>query len=267
VVALDWPEVDFTRPESLRGLVAEVKPQVIYNAAAYTAVDKAEDESETARLINTVAPGVLAEEAQKIGAVMIHISTDYVFDGMKGEPYLETDAPHPLSVYAQTKLDGDLAVQQAGEAWLVFRTSWVYSTRRDSFVSKVLEWSRKNTVLRVVDDQVAGPTWARALAEITALVLARGGSHPAGWVAERRGIYHLAGSGWCSRLDWAREILQYDPQPELRKAAELVPARTSDFPSPAARPLFSALDCSKFERTFDLRLPDWRHALRLAMEQ
>ena len=265
VLAVDYPEIDLSHPEKLAGFVAEAAPQVIFNAAAYTAVDRAESEPDLPRLINAVTPGELAAAARKARAVLIHISTDYVFDGTKGKPYLEDDLPHPLSVYGQTKLEGDLAVAAGGGAALVLRTSWVYSTRRDSFVSKVLEWSRKNSELRVVDDQVSGPTWARMLAQASALLLARAGSDPYAWLAERAGVYHLAGWGWCSRLEWAEEILKLDPQPELRTARDVQAAKTAEFPSPAQRPLFSPLDCSKFERTFGLRLPDWKESLRLAM--
>lgn len=265
VIALDYPEVDFTRPESLRSLVAGVNPQVVYNAAAYTAVDRAESEAETARLINAVSPGVLAEAARAARAVMIHTSTDYVFDGTKGSPYLESDAPNPLNVYGQTKLDGERAVEQAGGAYLTLRTSMVYSSRRDSFVAKVLQWSRQQTTLKVVQDQVGNPTWARMLAEITGLLLAKAGPDLYDWASERSGVYHLAGDGCASRLEWAQAILRADPQPEQQIAQQVLPALTSDFPTPAARPLFSALNCDKFIRTFGLRLPPWEDALRLAM--
>ena len=200
VTALDYPEVDFSRPESLRGVVDAVKPQVIYNAAAYTAVDRAESDIEKARLINAVAPGVLAEEARRHSAVLVHISTDYVFDGSKGSPYVEEDTTHPLNGYGLTKLEGEQAVLQAGEAVVVLRTAWVYSTRRDSFVSKVLQWARKQTTLKVVDDQVSNPTWARMLAEVSALLLAKGGDNLYTWLRERRGVYHLAGSGSASQI-------------------------------------------------------------------
>jgi dTDP-4-dehydrorhamnose reductase len=265
VAAYDYPDVDFTHPESLREFVIKVKPQIIYNAAAYTAVDRAETETETNRMINAIAPGVLAETAQKLRAALVHFSTDYVYDGAKGAAYVETDAPHPLNAYGQAKLDGDRAIEEVGGSWFIFRTTWVYSTRRDSFVSKVLEWSRKNPTLRIVDDQVAGPTWARGLAEITALLLAKAGNDPFGWAADRKGLYHLSGSGWCSRYDWAQEILRLDPAPEQRIATAVLPAKTADFPTPALRPLYSPLDCTKFNTTFGLKLPDWKHALALAM--
>jgi dTDP-4-dehydrorhamnose reductase len=266
VIALDYPEIDFTQPDTLTALVEQVRPSIIFNAAAYTAVDRAESEPKLPRLINAVAPGVLATAARQVKAVFVHFSTDYVFDGAKGSPYLETDDCNPLSVYGRTKMEGEQAVAGAGGAALVLRTTWVYSMRRDSFVSKLLEWSRKNTTLRVVNDQISGPTWARSLAETCALLLARAGSDPYAYLEPRAGLYHLSGSGYCSRYDWAQEILRYDPQPEMRTAREVLPATTAEFPAPAARPLFSVLDCSKFERTFDLRLPDWKTALALAMQ-
>jgi len=170
-----------------------------------------------------------------------------------------------LNAYGQTKLEGELAVAAVGGCWLTFRTSWVYSTRRDSFVSKVLEWSRKNPQVRVVDDQVSNPTWARMLAEAISLVLARAGADPYRDLECRSGVYHLAGAGWCSRFEWAQEILKNDPDPESRLAQEIIPAKTVDFPTPAQRPLSNRLDCSKFAETFNLQLPDWRSALRMAM--
>jgi dTDP-4-dehydrorhamnose reductase len=261
VIALDYPQIDLTRPQTIAGLVTEVKPQVVFNATAYTLVDQAETESEKCRLINAVAPGEMAQAARKIGAAFVHFSTDYVFDGQKTTPYSEEDAPHPLNAYGQDKLAGEQAVAQAGGAYLILRTAWVYSNRRESFVSKVLEWAAKNPNLRIVDDQVSGPTWARALAETTALLLAQSRADPWGWLEERAGLYHLSGRGWCSRLDWAKEILRLAGQGERT----ILPAKTAEFPAPAKRPLYTPLDCAKFERTFDLRLPDWQQALQLAM--
>lgn len=266
VYSFDYPEVDFKKPATLAEVVQQHCPQVIYNAAAYTQVDRAESEPELARLINTEAPAALAEAARRCGAALIHFSTDFVFDGTKGSPYVEADTPRPLNVYGQTKLEGEQAILQSGCPALILRTAWVYSTRRDSFVGKVLEWARRQPELRVVSDQVSNPTWARALAEITAQALARAEEDPASWLQEHHGIYHLAGSGHASRYEWAQEIFACDPHPELRQAQRILPACTADFPTPAQRPLFSALDCSKFEHTFGLRLPPWQTALRLAME-
>ena len=198
-----------------------------------------------------------------MNAILIHYSTDYVFDGTKGVPYQETDQPHPVNVYGKSKLTGEQAILSKGGDYLILRTAWVYSLRRDSFVSKVLGWARKNEILRVVDDQVSNPTWARMLAEVTAQVLARGTA----FVRERVGIYHLAGGGYTSRYAWAKEILRLDPAQHEQKVKQLLPALTSDFPTPAQRPLFSALDCRKFETSFDLRLPAWDATLELALTQ
>jgi dTDP-4-dehydrorhamnose reductase len=261
VSALDYPEFNLADLPGIRTIVQECHPDVIVNATAYTAVDKAESEPELAEAINGTGPGVLAEEAHKLNAVLIHYSTDYVFDGTKGAPYGETDLPHPVNVYGASKLVGEQAIQSVHGDYMIFRTAWVYSLRRESFVSKVLEWARKKEVLRVVDDQVSNPTWARMLAEVTAQVLARGD----GYLRERTGLYHLAGSGHASRYAWAQEILRLDPAKQEQKVKQLFPAQSLDFPTPAQRPLFSALECLKFEQTFDLRLPAWDAALNLAL--
>lgn len=266
VTALDYPEVDFSRPLTLAQVVRRTAPQVVINAVAYTAVDKAEAEENLARAINATAVGELARAACTARAACLHVSTDYVFDGEKGSPYTEEDLPNPLNVYGQTKLEGEREVLQAGGAPIVLRTAWVYSTRRDSFVTKVLGWSRNQPVLKLVDDQISNPTWARALAETIALLLAQSRGDPFGYLGERAGLYHLAGDGYASRLDWAREILRLDPNPEAQTARQLLPARTADFPTPAVRPLFSALNCERFTSVFGLRLPPWQQALRQAMD-
>ena len=266
VTAIDYPAINLAEPHSILPILRQVSPQVIVNATAYTAVDRAETEPALAQAINAHTPGLLAAEANRLGAAFIHYSTDYVFDGRKGSPYTEDDPTNPLGVYGQSKLEGEQAALEQGGAVLVLRTSWVYSLRRDSFVTKVLSWARQQPSLRLVTDQVSGPTWARQLAEITALLLAKAGSEPLPWLAERAGLYHLAGSGFCSRLEWGQAILKLDAHPEKQLTREILPVLTTDFPTPAQRPLFSALDCSLFTRTFDLRLPDWQDALRLAME-
>ncbi len=266
VAAVDYPDIDLTKAESVRAVIQQVRPQVIINATAYTDVDRAEREPDRAMAINGFGPGILAEEARRISAGVIHYSTDYVFDGKAGRPYLETDTPNPLGVYGQSKLAGERWIQGITESYLIFRTSWLYSLRRPSFVTKVLEWSRKQEVLKVVDDQVSNPTWARALAEVTAQVLAMGAEDPVQWIIEQRGVYHLAGSGYTSRYEWARTILECDPNKEQQIVQQLMPAKTADFPTPAERPLFSALSCETFKRVFHLALPDWREALQLAME-
>jgi len=266
VVGLDYPEVNMADAASIRKTVRECRPEVIINATAFTAVDKAEGEPELAEAINGSGPGVLAEEARRLNAVLVHYSTDYVFDGTKGTPYVESDLPHPLNVYGESKLAGERAIQSVDGKSLIFRTAWVYSLRRDSFVSKVLGWARRNETLRVVDDQVSNPTWARVLAEATALILARAGDNFLPWLAERKGLYHLAGDGFASRYAWAQEILKLDPRKQEQRVKQLLPARSLDFPTPAQRPLFSAMECQKFEQVFDLRLPAWGAALELALE-
>lgn len=266
VVALDFPEVDFTRPDGLRALVETVAPDIIVNPAAYTNVDKAESESTIARLVNCDSVRVLAEEAARCGIPLIHFSTDYVYDGSKGAAYRETDPTHPLNVYGQTKLEGDQAIMASGAAAVILRTSWVYSTRQGGFVTKVLQWARQQETLRVVDDQISSPTSARGLAEATALLLAKAGEHPLGWFAEKAGVYHCTGGGSCSRYEWAKEIIALDPHKDEQAVRELLPAKSSEFAVPANRPLVSVLNSDKLEKVFGLRLPDWKQELKLVME-
>jgi dTDP-4-dehydrorhamnose reductase len=266
VLGLDFPEIDLTQSEAIHRIVENKRPQLIINATAYTAVDQAESEPDIALAINGLAPGVLAEAAQRLQAALIHYSTDYVFDGQKGAAYVESDPPKPLNVYGSSKLAGENAITQVGGAHLILRTSWVYSMRRPSFVSKVLEWSRKQSVLRMVTDQVANPTSARMLAEVTAQMLAKSTPDTYSWLLDRSGVYHLAGSGTASRLEWAQEILRNDPDPKQQLVKKLEPALTAEFPTPAQRPLYSALNCDRFRETFGLSLPDWRIALQFSME-
>ncbi len=265
VVGIDYPEIDLANGKSIRDWTTRVQPQVIVNAAAYTNVENAESEPDLAMAINGTAPGILAEEAQSLNAVLIHYSTDYVYDGTKGEAYIETDQPHPLNVYGWSKLAGDHNIQQVGGFYLIFRTAWVYSMFPGSFVQKVLAWVRSQETIRIVSDQIGSPTWARMLAEVTAQVLAKAGEDPSPWVRERRGLYHLGGEGVVSRFDWARAILKYDSKREDQIVREILPAKTEDFHSPVERPLFSPLDCKLFLDTFNLHLPDWDIALRMMM--
>jgi dTDP-4-dehydrorhamnose reductase len=274
IIAFDFPEIDLSHPETIRPVIRQVAPQILVNATAYTAVDRAESEPELCRAINAVAPAIMAEETARLKAALFHFSTDYVFDGeprnrsSKNGGYVETDSTHPLNIYGQTKLAGEQGVSSLSDNWMTFRTSWVYSLRRDSFVSKVLQWSRQQKSLRLVTDQISSPTWARLLAEITSLVIAQATSHPdsIGWLKERTGLYHLAGDGQASRLEWGQEVLKVDPNKREQITEQIVPSVTADFPSPAQRPHFSVLNCTKFKETFDLQLPPWRDALRMAME-
>lgn len=264
--ALDYPEIDLVKSDSIVSIIERIRPDIIINATAYTAVDQAEVESETAFALNARAPEMMAQVAKKLNVGLIHYSTDYVFDGSKGSAYDEDDQPNPLGVYGQSKLAGEQAIQSVDGDYFIFRTSWVYSLRRGSFVTKVLEWSHQQATMRIVSDQVSNPTWCRLLAEVTAQVIAGAGNFPGKWIGERRGLYHLAGFSWASRYEWAQEILQLDTQKQEQVVTQLIPALTSEFPTPAPRPLFSALDCTSFKDTFNLCLPDWREGLKLAME-
>lgn len=266
VIALDYDELDLADLKALRTRLDELKPDLIVNASAYTAVDRAESERELALKVNRDAPGVMAEAARRSGALLVHYSTDYVFDGSKESPYVETDLPNPLNVYGESKLAGEKVIQQAAEAYLILRTSWVYSTRLQSgFVQKVLAWARQNEVLRIVEDQIGCPTWARMLAETTGLLLARGGEQLSAYFKPHAGIYHVAGQGGVSRFEWAQAILAHDPDREGQRARRLEPAQGSEFPTPAARPANTVLNCAYFENTFGLCLPAWMESLQLAM--
>ena len=262
-VALDYPEIDMSSAESIRVVLRKHAPDIIFNATAYTAVDKAEEEIVLANAINTKNVGVLAEEAKKGGTFLFHYSTDYVFDGKKGEPYIETDLPNPLSVYGRSKLGGEKAITDVDGNYLIFRTSWVYGLDNESgFVKKVLGWSRQYETLKIVDDQISNPTWARVLAEISVQVLEKGIDH----IIERKGLYHLAGTGFTSRYEWVKEILALDPNKNEQIVNKILPATSEDFPLPAQRPTFSALDCSLFEERFGIEIPTWQESLRKAME-
>jgi dTDP-4-dehydrorhamnose reductase len=261
--ALDYPHIDMADPKLIRQIVRETQPDIIVNATAYTDVDKAESEPQLALAINGTGVGILAEEAKNIGAALIHYSTDYVFDGTKGEAYTEEDAPNPLSIYGKTKLAGELAIQEIGGTYLIFRTSWVYSLRRPCFVTKVLGWARQYETLRIVDDQISSPTWARTLAEATAQVIAQGRNQPVEYITEKQGIYHLTGSGSCSRYEWAKAIIEWDPDKKEQLLRNLLSASSEEFPTPSQRPKYSTLSNRKFVETFDLNHSYWEQALRL----
>lgn len=265
VYALGSDELDVADLKALKRLIQEIKPKMIVNASAYTAVDRAEEQPELAMRINAQAPEVMAEVAQALGAVLIHYSTDYVFDGKKGSPYTEEDLPNPINVYGKSKLHGEQAIVQMGCAHLILRTSWVYSLRGNGFVTKILSWARKYETLKIVIDQVGSPTWGRMLAEVSAAVIAVSLPTPHEYFFERSGVYHLGGAGSVSRFDFARKILKLDPVSHEQITHTVQPALTVEFPTPACRPLFTPLDCSRFEHMFGVRLPDWEIALAFAM--
>jgi len=265
VVAVDSRTMDLGDPDAIRRVLEEVGPRVIVNPAAYTAVDKAESEPDLARRVNAEAPGILAAAAAKSGALLVHYSTDYVFDGSGETPWREDDAPGPLNVYGATKLAGEQAIAASGCRHLIFRTSWVYGARGANFLLTMRRLMRERPELKIVDDQMGAPTWCRGLAEATAQVLvqvmspARGADKPEPW-----GVYHMTNGGETSWHGFARAILDLEG---LETPPRLVPIPTRDYPLPARRPLNSRLDNGKLERVFGLRLPDWRDALKLCLDR
>lgn len=268
VIAFDYEDLDVADLKILETRLDELKPDLIVNASAYTAVDRAESEPDLAMKVNRQAPGVMAEAARQSGALLVHYSTDYVFDGSKKSPYVEKDIPNPLNVYGESKLAGEKAVQQVAEVYLILRTSWVYSTRLQSgFVNKVLAWARQNESLRIVEDQIGCPTWARMLAELTGLLMARGGNDLIEYFKSNSGLYHVAGKGSASRYEWAKAILASDPYREEHRAKRIEPALSSEFSTQANRPAYSVLDCNHFESTFGFHIPNWIESLQLAMEE
>ena len=265
VVGIDFPDINLTDNSTISDWIQAEKPDVIFNAAAYTAVDQAENEKDLAYQINAVGPGFLAEEAASVGAILVHYSTDYVFDGTKERPYQEIDIPNPINVYGESKLAGEQKIDQVGGIYFIFRTSWLYSTRKDSFLTKVLNWSRTKEELKIVIDQISSPTWSRTLADMTAKWFVRIMTEDSTWRKERSGIYHLAGHGAVSRYDWAVRILQLDPRRNEQILTSLEPAYSNEFPTPARRPGYSALDITLFQEVFGLTMPPWLASLELAM--
>lgn len=255
VFAFDRDQLDLADADAIRRCCDRVKPTLILNAGAYTAVDRAETEPELALQINGVAPRVFAEEANRHGAAIIHFSTDYVFSGTATEPYREDDAPSPQSVYGQTKLAGEEAVCDVADHFLVFRTSWVYAARRQNFLLTMLRLAREREELRVVADQVGSPTWVQTLADF-----ARAAVDDAGSLSIADGIYHVSANGRTSWHGFAEAILNAIPDPK-RIAKRVVPISTADFPTAAKRPAFSVLSNNKIESATRLRVPDWQAQL------
>ncbi len=259
LVAVDFDSTelcgDFTNLEGLANTVRSQRPDAIVNAAAHTVVDKAESEPDLAHTINALAPGVLAEEAEKIGAWLVHYSTDYVFDGSGTRPWKETDTTGPLSVYGRTKLEGEQAVARCSRH-LIFRTSWVFAARGANFAKTILRLAGERDQLRVIADQIGAPTGAELLADVTAHALRGGQDRP-----ELAGLYHLVAGGETSWYDYARHVLECAAalnQPLRAGPDDVLPIPTTDYPTPATRPLNSRLDTTKLRAAFRLTLPDWR---------
>jgi dTDP-4-dehydrorhamnose reductase len=259
ISVLGSQDLDLANPDHIRSQLRQVNPDIIVNAAAYTAVDQAEDEPELCMAINAIAPGILAELALETKALLIHYSTDYVFDGAKTSHYLETDPPNPLGVYGASKLAGERAIIQVDCPHLIFRTTWVYGNRGKNFLLTILRLAAERSELKIVTDQIGSPTWSRLIAEATSQIIAQCGKE-----RSYKGLYNLSSAGQTSWYGFASQIinqirLQY---PERQLAIENIhPILTSEYPTPAKRPANSLLDNSKIFADFGIQLPDWNSSL------
>jgi dTDP-4-dehydrorhamnose reductase len=257
--------LDLMQADAIAPLVEAVRPHWIVNAAAYTAVDKAEQEPDAAAAVNATGPGLLAQAAARVGAQLVHYSTDYVFDGMATAPYREDDATNPQGAYGRTKLAGEEAIAAAGCDWLVLRTAWVYGARGGNFMRTMRRLAREREELRVVADQRGAPTWSRHIAEATAQILAQLGDDRAAW-HRACGIYHLTSAGEATWHDFASAIVEHQRGRETLACQRVSAITTADYPTPARRPAYSVLDNDKLARSFGVRLPDWRDALAQVQE-
>jgi dTDP-4-dehydrorhamnose reductase len=264
VHAVDSSDCDLSDPQALRALIRRVQPQVIINPAAYTAVDRAEEETELAMAVNGVAPGVMGEEAAQLGACVIHYSTDYVFDGRKPAPYVESDPASPLGAYGRSKLAGEEALQHATDRHIILRTSWVVGAHGNNFASTMLRLAAERDSLSIVNDQYGAPTSAALLAEVTAQLIDRLQHEGSG--AFPFGLYHLCASGETSWFDYARFVLQHAEDAGKTglkvKASEVLAISSAQYPTRARRPTNSRLDTQKFRHTFQIPLPTWQEALK-----
>ena len=255
VFALGSQELDLSDFDATRNVIGVLKPEIIVNAAAYTAVDKAESEPDLAMKINGTAPSIIAEQAQKQGALLVHYSTDYVFDGKKTNAYTEEDSPNPLSIYGKTKLAGEEAIRANCARHLIFRTSWVYGLRGRNFLLTIQRLAKEREELKIVADQIGAPTWSRMIAEATSLAIAR--AHDG-----LTGTYHLTAGGSTSWYGFAAAILEMSG---FERIPGLHPIPTEDYPLPAARPRNSVLSSDKLLNDFGLSMPDWKSSLELCM--
>ena len=267
VVALGRAELDLANAGAIAACVASQRPDVIVNAAAYTAVDKAESESELTFRINAEAPAALAQAAKACDALLVHYSTDYVFDGTTGGAYTEGDATAPCSVYGRSKLAGEQAVAASGCRHLILRTQWVFGSHGGNFLRTILRLAREREQLRIVADQFGAPTAARLIADVTAQILGR----QAGGLQVADGVYHLAASGRTTWHEYASFVVERARAcPALGqglKVREIVPITTADYPLPAKRPANSMFDCGKLERAFGLRMPNWQRGVELCVAE
>ncbi|HHB93284.1 MAG TPA: dTDP-4-dehydrorhamnose reductase [Thioploca sp.] len=253
--------IDLTDPDSIRSVIREIKPDIILNAAAYTKVDQAEKESELAYIINGTAPSILAEESLRLKSLLVHYSTDYVFDGNNDKPYTETDPVNPMGVYGASKLAGEKAIIAIGGKYLILRTAWVYGLRGSNFLLTMQRLAKERKELKVVADQIGSPTWSRIIATATAHILAQLNSslYPIN-IEQLSGIYNLTCNGQTNWYEFAKSIIaQYNNQPNI------LPIPTADYPAPAKRPMYSVLSNEKITKTFGIELPDWDKCLKLCL--
>lgn len=268
IVAVDMVECDLSNPDAIRRLVSETRPDIIINPAAYTAVDKAETDQDLAYAVNGMAPGVIGEEARKLGALVIHYSTDYVFDGTKQGAYTEIDTPNPQSIYGKSKLAGELALQQSGAQHLIFRTSWVFGSHGNNFAKTMLRLGVDRDSLNVVADQCGAPTSAALLADVTAHAIAR--YQREGQADFPYGLYHLVASGLTTWYDYAQTVIRaaIAAGKPLKLSAESIKAiSTAEYPLPALRPANSHLDTRKLQEAFGLILPPWQNGFDHVLQQ
>ncbi|BAZ02628.1 dTDP-4-dehydrorhamnose reductase [Tolypothrix tenuis PCC 7101] len=258
-------QIDLAQPETIRRIIREIKPDLIINPAAYTAVDKAESEPDLAMAINGIAPGIIAEEAKRIGAAVIHYSTDYVFDGNKTTAYTEQDQPNPQNIYGKTKLAGEQAIASVDVPHLILRTSWVYSLRGKNFLLTMLRLAQEREEIRVVDDQIGAPTWSRMIAEATAQIISQASQNISEFLAAKGGIYHLTASGKTSWYGFAKAIFELEDKKSDRKLQRLIAIPSQEYPTPATRPAYSLLGSQKLSDNFGLVLPDWQRSLELVL--
>jgi dTDP-4-dehydrorhamnose reductase len=268
VTATGRDEMDLSDPNQIRQIMNQVKPEMIINAGAYTAVDKAESEPDLAKAVNSIAPKILAEEAMNQGALLIHYSTDYTYSGeMAKKPYLESDSPSPKSVYGITKLEGDLAIKQSGASHLILKTGWVYSENGSSFLSKILQLAKERDELRVVNDQIGTPTWCKSISdatgEIIKQIIEKKEDSLAQISSSISGVYHMTCQGQTNWYEFARAILELT-RPE--KVPNLLAISTKEYPTPANRPLYSVLSNAKLKKSFGVALPYWEDALKNCLE-
>ncbi|MBP1206658.1 dTDP-4-dehydrorhamnose reductase [Duganella sp. 1411] len=260
VVAVDRGVMDLSDLDQVRDVIRQVKPGLIVNPAAYTAVDKAESEPDLAHRVNAEAPGLMAREAKLLGAAMVHYSTDYVFDGADPAPRVEDDPTGPLNVYGASKLAGERAIAEAGIPHLIFRTSWVYGMRGKNFLLTMLRLARERDELRVVADQHGAPTWSRTIADTTAQVLAQARAGGDDWWARNSGVYHLSAQGRTTWFEFTQAIVE-----AAGLECRVLPIGSADYPTPARRPRYSVMSSERLMTRF-CHLPEWKEALRLCME-